>query len=284
MADLLARTQQILAGEDGAITIRHLFYRLVGLGAVTKDERGYRALGRHLSKWRRSGAVAWSAFADPTRTYYGIRLFDDAFQAIHNTVTTYRKDLWASQGYHVEVWSEKDAIISTVCDAVSDFGVRSYSCRGFSSLTGLYNAAEHFQMMQQRGKEVVILHLGDHDPSGLAIERRVVRSLQEDFDVTIKICRIAVTPDQIAEYNLPTRPPKATDTRGRGWVGGCVEVDSMPMPALRSLLRRKIEGMIDPRQWAVSKLVEAAEHETLGEYERAFTRAPRPGDPGSKPL
>jgi hypothetical protein len=271
MQDLLTAVKQILAGEDDTITIRHLFYRLVGLSVIAKDEGQYHLLCSHLARWRRSGEVAWSAFADPTRGYYGDQLFTDVNESLQNAVACYRKNLWMNQGSYVEVWTEKDAIASAVCNAVSDFGVRVYVCRGFSSLTGLYSAADQFRRQQQRGKEAIILHLGDHDPSGLAIDRHVERSLREDFGLKeICTCRLAVTPEQIAEYSLPTRPVKATDTRAAGWRGGCVEVDSMPMPALRSLLRRKIEGLIDPRQWEATKLIEAAEHESYEEFAKGW--------------
>ncbi len=73
---LLQACLYVIREEQGQITIRHLFYRLVGLGVIAKSESEYRALGRHLMKWRRAGLVPWSAFADNTRWYYGSSRFD----------------------------------------------------------------------------------------------------------------------------------------------------------------------------------------------------------------
>ena len=64
---LLDSIQTILAGEQDQITIRHLFYRLVGLGVIEKTEQAYKLLCGHLSKWRRSEEIPWNAFADNTR-------------------------------------------------------------------------------------------------------------------------------------------------------------------------------------------------------------------------
>ena len=57
----------ILDAETSAITIRHLFYRLVGLNVIAKTELAYKGLCGHLSRWRKSREVPWNAFSDSTR-------------------------------------------------------------------------------------------------------------------------------------------------------------------------------------------------------------------------
>lgn len=69
IAELLSAVQSIVDGEEYAITVRHLFYRLVGLRVIPKTENAYKALVKHLAHWRRSGEVPWDAFADSTRWY-----------------------------------------------------------------------------------------------------------------------------------------------------------------------------------------------------------------------
>ena len=54
-----------------------------------------------------------------------------------------------------------------------------------------------------------IYHLGDFDPSGVNAGEKIEQTLREmapDADITFE--RIAVTPEQIAEWDLPTRPTK----------------------------------------------------------------------------
>jgi hypothetical protein len=57
-----------------AITIRHLFYRLVSRGVLDKDERSYDLLCSHLSKWRISGVIEFNRFVDGTRWHHGERI------------------------------------------------------------------------------------------------------------------------------------------------------------------------------------------------------------------
>ena len=81
------------------ITIRHLFYRLVSRGVIEKDEKAYRNLCAHLSKWRKAGHLQFDYFVDGTRWYHGEIGFSDAAEALDDAIAGYRKDLWKSQKY-----------------------------------------------------------------------------------------------------------------------------------------------------------------------------------------
>jgi hypothetical protein len=61
-----------------AITIRHLFYRLVSRGVLDKDERSYDLLVSHLARWRISGVIEFNRFVDGTRSHHGEIGFDHA--------------------------------------------------------------------------------------------------------------------------------------------------------------------------------------------------------------
>jgi hypothetical protein len=266
MDSLLAAIVGIISGEDEQITIRHLFYRLVGLKQIEKTEAAYKSLCGHLSKWRRSGSVAWDAFADNTRWHLGTETFNGLNDALANTVRCYRRDLWAKQSAHVEIWGEKDAISGILYREADTFGVKVFTCRGFASLSALYSAANTFKQAVANGKEVFIYYFGDHDPSGLAIDRAAVESFRDDFSVEVKLTRAAITPQQIKKHRLPTRPVKKTDTRAGGWQGGCVEVDTMPPAVLKKLVRDCITKHIEPHEWEQTQLIEEAERETLRQF------------------
>jgi hypothetical protein len=62
MAELLRSVHDILDGETSTITIRHLFYRLVGRNVILKTELAYKGLCGHLSRWRKSEEVPYDAF------------------------------------------------------------------------------------------------------------------------------------------------------------------------------------------------------------------------------
>lgn len=165
---------EILAGEKNKITIRHLFYRLVGKGVIPKDESSYKLLCAHLSKWRKQKRIPFSAFADNTRWYLKAPTFCGLDDALSQTVDNYRRNMWANQPYYMEVWTEKNAIAAIVYEVANQFGVPVFVARGFNSLSSFDSCAEVFRHAQRAGKDCVIVHLGDHDPSGVSIGQTVV--------------------------------------------------------------------------------------------------------------
>jgi hypothetical protein len=265
MDALLGAIRQILDGEDEQITIRHLFYRVVGLGVLAKTEKAYRLLCSHLSKWRKDGEIRWDAFTDSTRWWLRSPTFNGIEDALSRCRETYRRDLWSTQENYCEVWVEKDAIAPIVYAVANSFGVPTFVSRGFASLSSLYNAAQTFNKAEKNGKVVTIFHLGDYDPSGYAAGESIEETLVQNFDCSVTFDRIAVQQWQIHQWNLPTRPVKNTDSRAAKWIGGqCVELDSIPPSQLRGLVEKAITDLIDPREWEQLKTIEAEELATLG--------------------
>src|SRR5438105_4427925 len=156
MGDMLAAILKILDGEEGQITIRHLFYRLTGLHVIPKTELAYKGLCAHLSKWRRSEHIPWDSFADNTRWHIRQPTFDGVEDALENTVNTYRRNLWSTQPFYVEMWVEKDAVAGIVAGVANGFGVPVFVCRGFASLSSLYSAANTFKQAIENEKKVII--------------------------------------------------------------------------------------------------------------------------------
>ncbi len=256
---ILNVTQAILAEEEDAITIRHLFYRLVSLKILEKSEQEYKKLIGYLMKWRRSGDIPWTAFADNTRYYYGSRGYLSINDALKDLMDSYKRNLWADQDAFVEIWCEKDAIAGAISNVAGQFGVRTFPLHGFSSATALYGAAEMFKGASRAGKEVYIYYFGDYDPSGLHIDRSAIRNLREDHGVEPFFQRIAITPEQIERYGLTTRPSKKTDSRSKNFKGESVEIDAMPMGVLRSMVAECITQHIDPVVWRRELEIERSE-------------------------
>jgi hypothetical protein len=264
MGELLDSINSVLDGEETQITVRHLFYRLVGLGVIPKTEKAYKNLVEHLGRWRRDGEIEWNAFADSTRWHIRAQTFDGIADALQRTRETYRRDLWSTQQDYVELWLEKDAIASIVHDVAAEFGVPIFVCRGFASLSSLYGASQTFREAEANGKEVTIFHLGDYDPSGHAAADAIERTLIEDFGCDLNFVRLAVRREQIERLSLPTRPTKKTDSRARNWSGQeCVELDSMPPAEMCALVEGAITMLIDPHAWQQLKAIETAERESL---------------------
>jgi hypothetical protein len=268
---ILAACQAVIA-EEGTVTLRHLFYRIVALGLIEKTERDYRKLSGYTMGWRRNGSLSWRSFVDSTRWYHGVRTFDDLNDALETSKRCYRRNLWQSQDVYVEIWTEKEAIAAIAQQAAVPFGVPVFPMKGFGSGSALYSIAQQIRYQQTQKREVYIYHLGDHDPSGRCIDESTVRNLERDQGGAFNFERIAVTPEQVIRYSLPTRPTKKSDPRSKGFEGESVEIDALSPLVIRNLVERSISRHINWQAWQREKEIEEMELETFDLMADAFDR------------
>jgi hypothetical protein len=250
-----------IAHEERPVTVRGVFYRVMSRGLVPKSEKGYDVVQRRALVMRRSGDLPYQWITDGSRLRLAPETYSSAREALSDTARFYRQQLWADQDVHVEVWSEKDAIRGVIHPITDEYDVPLMIARGFSSETFLHATAEE---INREGKPAIIYNLGDHDPSGVCAWEVIERRLREfaDADIDLTFDRIAVTPEQIVELDLPTRPTKKT-THAKKFVGESVEVDAIETPTLRALVREAIETHIDQDALALTRVAEESERETL---------------------
>jgi len=229
--------------EDHPMTLRGLFYRLVSAGLIGKTENEYKNTGRYLLQMRRDGTLPYSMIADNTRWMRRRPSYNNLDDALRRTAHAYRRALWTEQSAYVEIWCEKDTLAGVLYAETDAYDVPLMVVRGFSSETYLYEAAS---TMEEAGKPVHLYVMTDLDPSGVSIAadiERKIRGFIPDTDVTVD--RIAVTPEQVTAWQLPTRPTKKTDSRAKSFTGESVELDAIPPSTLRRLVRESIETHID---------------------------------------
>lgn len=276
LQQILDATRAIIKEEAMRVTIRHLFYRLVSLNLVQKSERAYRNLCALLARWRRREQLPWTAFADNTRWHLGKATHNSLHEMLISTAATYRRNLWASSKTYLEIWTEKDAIAGILLEAADPFGVPVFPLKGFASLTSLHGAAETFRKQIEQGKEARITYFGDHDPSGRCIDMKAEATLRDDFGVDVSFERKAVTQEQIAEYGLPTRPTKKSDSRARGFVGESVEIDALSPKLLRAMVEETITAHIDKGEY---ERLKATEKQERNSFLNAMAGFPKGTDP-----
>jgi hypothetical protein len=134
--------------------------------------------------------------------------------------------------------------------------------RGYASLSFLNSAAEYISELEV---PAYVYHLGDFDPSGVNAGEKIEETLTEMApDAEIYFERIAVTEEQITDWNLPTRPTKASDTRTAKFNSDTsVELDAIEPDALRAIVKDAIEEHLPPDQFEVLKVAEASEREII---------------------
>lgn len=259
--EILNETIVEVTAEEHPVTLRGVYYRCVSRGVIDKTEKEYRRIGRQLIKLRTEGRLPWSWIEDGNRVTYRTDSYSSAAQALESAAQAYRRNMWIDSDAEVVIISEKDAISGTVWPIVC----QKWCCdlaivRGYSSVTFVHGMAEKVLANTAMGKTTWLYQLGDHDPSGLDAWRSFQERLHEFAPGGKVECqRLAVTPEQIEEFSLPTRPTKKSDTRAKDFTGESVEVDAINANTLRQLVDEAIGQHIDPHVLKVAEEYEKSE-------------------------
>ncbi len=246
------------------MSVRQLFYQLVSRGVVPKTEAAYKRVCDASAQMRLDGSLDYRKIADGHRTRRAVWSHGGLREALEATHALYRRNLWLDQPVTVEVWSEKDALSGVLLPICEAWGVTYVATRGFPSITLRYESAV---ALAAAGKPAVVLYLGDHDASGRAISDNLEEELRvHGADVTVE--RLALDPDQVRAYGLPTRPGKTSDSRPRAFSArfgsASVELDALPPDVLTGLVNDAVAERIDVSRWRAAQAVERLERATLG--------------------
>jgi len=232
------------------LTCRQIFYRLVGAHGYAKKENAYERLLGYLNRARRAGMIPFDHIRDDGATASLPGGFDgkpDFWNTVHNAADHYHRDRLAGQSVELEIWVEAAGMAPQIARVAHPYGVPVYSSGGFDSLSTRWDAV---QRIANRARPTFVLHVGDHDPSGVAIfdstEADVSKLLADATDKSgvVWFARVAVTPEQIERYGLLEAPPKGTDRRGQ-WKGGTVQAEALSPAALAEEVEQAIRAHLD---------------------------------------
>ena len=274
-AEVEARRKALLdiIADGKPMTVRQVFYQATVHGLVEKAETGYSKVQTDLTLMRRDGSLPYDWLADNTRWQRKPRTFNSVEDALRETAAFYRKSLWADADSYVEIWMEKDALAGVLYPITSMYDVPLMVARGYASLSFLYSAAEEIDRLgYECSIPTYIYHLGDFDPSGVNAGEKIEETLREMApNAEIHFKRIAVTTEQIAEWDLPTRPTKNSDSQSKNFGDISVELDAIDPNRLRNLVQEAIEQHLPPDQFAVLKVAEESEREISSRLVRRAT-------------
>jgi hypothetical protein len=246
---LLNAIQEVLLTyrDNLPLTGRQIFYRLVGTAGYDKTEASYKRLLETLNRARRADLISMDAIRDDGATTVTAGCFKSAKSFIYScryAAEGFRLDLLQFQPQHVEVLCEAAGMVPQLSKVAKDYGVTVRSSGGFDSTTVKHQLGKEYGEM---GKPVVVLHVGDHDPSGEHIYLNLaddVGAFTRHYGGEMTLHRVAVTPAQQQEFHLPTAPPKASDRRSFE-SAFTVQAEALPPDTLAALVRQAIESQID---------------------------------------
>lgn len=251
------------------LTLRQIHYQFVARDLYENTQQNYKRLGNILDAARKAGLVDWDAIEDRTRSLRRIGVWNKPETALERIAKAFKLDPWDEQPKlrRIEVWVEKDAAVGIVEPTCNALRIPFFSCRGYSSSSGLYEAGKRLAAYAEAGYETLILYLGDHDPSGV----QMTISTNEKVDLfarkEIEFRRIALTMEQIEQYNPPANFAKETDSRTKWYIDtygteDAWELDALSPTVVDALIRSHVDPLIDKAAWAAT-LERETEHKRV---------------------
>jgi hypothetical protein len=267
----------IFLEQNPRLTVRQIYYALTVKGVVSKVKSGYRQTCYHLKVMREKGLIPYGWIADNTRWQIKPETDTSLESALSRFQQAYRRDLWANQSDYVEIWVEKDALAGVISPITEEFDVPLYVSRGYGSMTFIYEASEQIKSI---GKPTYIYHFGDFDPSGVDAAHKIEMGLLQ-HGANIQFKRAAITLEQILLLDLPARETKRSDPRSNSWGDlPSVELDALPAPILRNIVKRCIQHHIDSDVLEATRLVESLERSTLENIRQNLVPVQKSSDGG----
>jgi hypothetical protein len=267
----LIKTMYELAKPAQPITGRGIGYKLFGLGLIESVERGpMQQVYRLLTIARKRGMIPWEWIAEEGRQLEGRTGWENPKAFVETVRDAYRRDFWQQQPTRVQIWSEKGTVSGLLRPVMREYGVQFRNVRGFTSTTRIYETAE------DNDKDLVILYVGDYDPSGMNMSEHDIPYRLEEHDADhVVIKRIALIKDdtrRMPSLSFPASdkgPKKGNkgDPRYRWFVQNygdrCWELDAMDPNDLRERVKGEIESLIEWAAWERCDRVNRAEQESL---------------------
>ena len=250
------------AAKQFTLTLRQLYYQHVARDLIPNNQREYKKLGEVVKKGRRAGLIDWEHVEDRTRNLVALPSWRDPAHIMESVAKTFKQDLWLGQDAHVECWIEKDALVGVIEGVCQDNDVAYFSCRGYASDSEAWGAMTRLLRAHQAGKKrLVILHLGDHDPSGVDMTRDLEARLRLFLGhhapaalAKLSVRRLGLSMAQVQQYAPPPNFAKETDSRFDKYVERfatteCWELDALDPAVIADLIEQAILAVRDEDAW-----------------------------------
>ncbi len=256
------------AQQGYLLTLRQLYYQFVARDLIENRQSEYKRLGSIIADARLAGLLDWDAIEDRGRNINIPPSWSDPASIIEMCAEQYRLDLWEDQDFRPEVWVEKEALLSVMQVACEKYRVPYFACKGYVSQSEMWNAgAKRLSKHISNGQTPFIIHLGDHDPSGIDMTRDITERLELFTGGPVKLKRIAFNFHQIDQYKPPPNPAKMTDSRFAKYAS-CYGTESWELDALQpnilvSLIQKEILSRLDMGRWDILKEQEVEEQKQL---------------------
>jgi hypothetical protein len=266
---LLDQVRQVLETHAKylPLTVRQVFYRMVAEHGYPKSKDD--ALYDQIQRARRAGLLDFRDFRDETTTRYDAARWVDPADMVDGFIATakqFRFDRQRGQDTRLIFMVESAGMVSMVAGIANRYGIDVQSSGGFDSTTEKYEMAIELC----RYPQTEILHIGDHDPSGVSMYMTIKNDVtqfakdlwardddnQLKYEPDITVTRLALTEAQIEQYQLETQPRNDDDKRNY-WYTNTVQCEALPPNILvDDIIEDAIKARMDIELYAAVKAEE----------------------------
>lgn len=236
-----------------SLTLRQLYYQFVARGLIMNTTQSYKRLGTIVNDARMAGLIDWAAIEDRTRNLEENSHWKNPEHILEACASQFRVDLWAGQKHRPEVWIEKEALVGVISGVCEELDVPYFACRGYVSQSEQWRAGRRHLNHVDEGQSPIVLHFGDHDPSGIDMTRDNRSRLFTFSEGPVEVRRLALNMDQVEEHNPPPNPAKVTDSRYASYVAQfgeeSWELDALEPAMIVQLIRGEVESLRDSLLW-----------------------------------
>lgn len=282
------------ARQGYGLTLRQLYYRFIATDAFpdsrwfckepgsdreipdpdhsnprsTKNvQRNYKWLGDLISNARVAGLIDWDHLEDRTRSLSG---GDSGFRGVPDALSylyrVYQIPHHGNQPIYTEVWVEKEALADVISRPADRWRIAYFACKGYVSQSEMHEAAQRLKRYEAAGRKCEIIHLGDHDPSGIDMTRDISDRLAM-FGATVEVDRIALTIEQVHDFGPPPSPAKITDSRAAEYIAAygdeSWELDALDPPVLEAMVENAIQARLDMDLWREAERRQTTEEDVI---------------------
>jgi hypothetical protein len=261
--DLITAMYEV-AEQAQPITGRGVGYKLFAAGLIASMDRSeMQRVYRLLREAREDGTIPWEWIVDETRRLERVSSWSNPAAYARTVARSYRRDFWDQQPARCEVWSEKGTIRGVLAPTLDEYGVGFRVMHGFASATAVYDVAQ-----DDDGRPLVVLYVGDYDPSGMFMSEHDLPDRLEKYDGEhVDLRRIALKREQTPGLLSFPAAEKKADKRYRWFVRNfghrCWELDALDPNVLRNIVQAEIKREIEPKAWARCVTVNKAEQASL---------------------
>lgn len=277
--DLISSINDILdeyAQQGYDLSLRQLFYQLVSRGIIENTQKSYSRVGDLVSDGRLAGLIDWDMIVDRGRVSVSNTHWTSPADIVDAAASQYKIDKWEDQPNHIQVMVEKQALEGVLIPVCRKLDVTFRANKGYTSQSMMYRLGKELGEIHDRGKDIHVLYFGDHDPSGLDMDRDVQERISLFSGLSVSFERLALKYAQVQVLNPPENPAKVTDSRAKQYIKvyghSSWELDAVEPKELARLVEAAVVNLRDEKLWKEAVKRETEMKSELKEFAKAYRR------------